>query len=100
MRAILTVMMILTADAAWATEAQQKAINAVAMRLTTAYQCQPLTGDRSAYEAAKAAAPKALEGAGVTTPTAAEMIAATEAQLQDSSKLTPAICKSLLEMMK
>ncbi|WP_156394404.1 hypothetical protein [Mesorhizobium sp. Root172] len=101
MRAILTVALIGLASSAHAADpAKQKVINAMAMKLTLAYQCEPLTGDKQAYPAAKEAAAVDLAAAGVTDPSAGTMISAVEAQPRDSSKLTVALCHDLLATMK
>lgn len=75
----------------------QEALSALAFRLTTAYQCIPITGDRPAYDAAKEAAPAILAKAGVKEPTFAEIVTAVESQDQDgSTTLTKQLCTDLL----
>jgi phage-related baseplate assembly protein len=84
---------------AMAADAKQEALNAVGFRLTLAYHCIPVTGDRAAYDNVKATLPSILAKAGVTSPTFAEIVSAVEEQKQDAPKeITKELCTSLLSM--
>ena len=96
---VLTMMALVAMPAsAMAADAKQEALNAVGFRLTLAYHCIPVTGDRAAYENAKATLPAILTKAGVTSPTFAEMVNAVEKQKQEPKELTKDLCTSLLSL--
>lgn len=97
---VLTVMALAAMPAsAMAANAKQEALNAVGFRLALAYHCIPVTGDRAAYENAKATLPAVLAKAGVTSPTFAEIVSAVEKQKQDAPKeITKELCTGLLSL--
>lgn len=77
---------------------KQDVMNAVAFRLTTAYQCAPLTGDKALYERLKAKAPDELAKVGVDQASASLIISSIESQKQDSNgALTKQLCQDLLK---
>jgi len=78
------------------TAEQQAAVNLAGWRLTVAYHCAPAINDAKPYARAKADVPKILADAGVTSPTAAEMIAAVERQDQGTTSPGPRLCRDLL----
>jgi hypothetical protein len=97
---ILVVLMLIASPAsAMTAQTKQDVLNAVAFRLTLAYHCIPITGDRAAYEKAKTSLPAILAKAGVTSPTFAELVKSIESQKQDSSKtITKQLCNGLLSL--
>lgn len=93
MRCLLA--MFLMIGPALADEAQD-AINAAGFRLATTYHCAPVLKDDAPWEWAKSNAAELLAAAGVSSPTAAEMIAATEDQERGNPAIAPDLCRDLI----
>lgn len=90
MRVRIAVLMV--AACAAPVFADEDGVKKAAFRLTTAYQCAPMTGNHEAYEWAKADAVKL-----VGYEKAAEIVAAVEAQGTEGSTLSKALCETFTQ---
>lgn len=100
MRATIGVLVIAGAVVPAVADVSDDVIKKAVFRLTTAYQCAPIIKDDAPYEWAKANTAELLSAAGVSDPTADELISKVEAQGRERGPLNEKLCRNMLANFK